>query len=71
MSIRPLNWISHRIALLWLAMLACCAWMTTTSWFASEDLGTPTPLQYALIMLGCTLGLIVDDLCDMWRWHRP
>lgn len=69
MSIRPLNWINRFVAWYWLGLLASCAWITTVCWFASEDLGTPEPMQYALILLGFTLGLIVDDLCYMWRWH--
>ena len=67
MSIRPLNWINRFIAWYWLGLLASCAWITTVCWLASEDLGTPEPAQYALILLGFTRGLIVDDLCYKWR----
>ncbi|KVV22004.1 hypothetical protein [Burkholderia ubonensis] len=57
------------VALWWLTLLACAVWMTASYWYASKVLGTATPLQYALIFLGFTVGLIADELCDRWRWH--
>ncbi|CAG4903075.1 hypothetical protein [Paraburkholderia saeva] len=64
----PLDWISRRAVRRWVVMLACAIWTTVYFGYASKVLGTPLPLQCALVFLGFALGRIVDDLCRMWRW---
>ncbi len=65
---KRLYWVPTRLVPIWLGMLVMAAYTTVVGWFASLDLGEPTFLQIALVMLGATLGLIVDDLCRFRRW---
>lgn len=52
------------IPFIWLCLLALAIYTNVVGWFAAQDLGDARWMQYPLIQLGFTIGLIADDLSD-------
>ncbi|WP_157379284.1 hypothetical protein [Burkholderia ubonensis] len=61
--------ISARLLLIWLFLIADVGVMNAITWFASKEIGSPLLLQLSLIFLGVAIGLITGELCWMWQWH--
>jgi hypothetical protein len=54
------------IRFLWAAMLLLAIYTNVVGWLAAQDLGDARWVQYPLIQLGFTVGLIADDLRGYW-----
>lgn len=52
----------------WAGMLIMAIYTNVVGWFAAQDLGDPAWIQYPLILLGFTVGLIADDVWRHWQF---
>lgn len=63
----------HRLHLplyfIWLSALMIAIYTSVVSWLAANDLGSPNPIQYALVIWGATLGWLIPDAGYAWQQH--
>jgi hypothetical protein len=63
----------HRLHLplycIWLVAIIMAIYTSVVSRLAANDLGSPIPIQYALVMWGVTLGWVIPDACYAWQQH--
>ena len=54
------------VKVIWFLLFSFAVYTNIVGWFAAQDLGDARWVQFPLIQLGFTIGLVADDLRRYW-----